>query len=237
MRNRLLFTVACIVLAIVLDSCHSSQKATYSHSSKPKFINDVAFAPHNKSNVTHNAIDPKKYTPKPAPKSATVAQKPVKKVVAPVAGRKETYEEPPKVVRNKYAEILGVQPKEITNKTLYQFIDKWYGTNYRLGGQDGSGIDCSGFAQKLYGEVYGIDLSRTSREQYSNCKRIKHAHDAREGDLVFFHIHSKRITHVGVYLANDFFVHSSSTGGVMISSLNEDYWHKYYAGCGRVPGG
>jgi lipoprotein Spr len=47
-------------------------------------------------------------------------------------------------------------------------------------------------------------------------------------------VRSKKITHVGVYLANNYFVHASTTQGVMISNLNEDYWRKYFAGAGRV---
>ena len=104
-----------------------------------------------------------------------------------------------------------------------------------MGGCDASGIDCSGFAQKLYADVYGIDLLRTSAEQFHDCKRIKNTRDAQEGDLIFFIIRGKRISHVGVYLANNFFVHASTSSGVMISNLNEEYWRKHYAGCGRVP--
>lgn len=221
-RSRVIVTIACIFISLGMSGCHSRRKAAEAHV-RPKFINDVSFAPHNKASVTHNAIDPKKNPVRPKPKAAPAT-------VAATAGEKA---ESPNAVRRKYADIIGVKPKDISNTALYQFIDKWYGTNYRLGGQDNSGIDCSGFAQKLYGEVYGVDLSRTSREQFSNCTRVKHAN---EGDLVFFNIHSKHVTHVGVYLGNDYFVHSSTTGGVMISSLNEDYWHKYYTGFGRVKG-
>jgi len=229
-RSQILFTFACLLLALLLDSCHSSRKTATSRSHQPKFINNVSIAPHNKSNVTADAIDTRKY----AKPNTSGKAKPI-----PIATHSEGKVDKlatPHVIRQKYADIIGVKPKEINNYPLYQFIDKWYGTNYRLGGLDDKGIDCSAFAQKLYSEVYGIDLSRTSREQFSTCKRLKHTSEAREGDLVFFHIHSKNITHVGVYLANNFFVHSSSSGGVMISSLNEDYWHKYFAGCGRVQG-
>lgn len=140
-------------------------------------------------------------------------------------------------ISSRYGQMLGVEATEITNLSLYQFIDKWLGADYRLGGCDISGIDCSGFAQKLYAEIYGMDLVRTALEQFHNCKRIKHAKDATEGDLVFFRVHSRRITHVGVYLMNNYFVHASSSQGVVISNLNEEYWHKYYAGCGRIPRG
>ena len=87
---------------------------------------------------------------------------------------------------------------------------------------------------RIFGQVYGVDIARTAAEQYDNCKRIKHSDDANEGDLVFFHAHGHHITHVGVYLTNDYFVHASTSQGVVISNLNEDYWHKHYSGMGRV---
>jgi cell wall-associated NlpC family hydrolase len=141
----------------------------------------------------------------------------------------------PKSLRKKYAAMLGVSYKEIHNKALFRFIDHWYGTNYRLGGTDKSGIDCSAFAQKLFNDVYGVDLQRTAMQQFTSCKRIKNRKYAHEGDLVFFRVHSKRITHVGVYLTNDYFVHASTSQGVVISNLSDDYWHKYYVGMGRIP--
>ena len=56
----------------------------------------------------------------------------------------------------------------------------------------------------------------------------------REGDLVFFKIHRKRISHVGIYLVNNFFVHASLSQGVMISNLNDEYWQRVFAGAGRM---
>src|ERR1035438_8542549 len=114
-RPRILFTIACILLSQLLDSCHSSRKAVSSKSHPPKFINDVSIAPHNKNNVTHNAIDPKKFprtyaSSKPIPVTVSKSTK-VDKV------------EPPNVIRKKYAAIIGVKPKEITNSSLYQFIE------------------------------------------------------------------------------------------------------------------
>ena len=136
-------------------------------------------------------------------------------------------------IRKKYAGIMSMSPKDLSDNNLYEFIDEWYGTDYHLGGGDRKGIDCSGFAKKLYATVYGADLSRTAAEQYANCKKIHHSGDENEGDLVFFRVHGKHITHVGVYLGNDYFVHASSSQGVIISNLKEDYWRKYYVGAGR----
>jgi lipoprotein Spr len=133
--------------------------------------------------------------------------------------------------------MVGIKCEEMANIQLYKFIDKWYGTDYRLGGQSERGIDCSGFTQKLYGEVYSTELTRTAQDQYRNAERSKHSEEAEEGDLVFFKQRGKRITHVGVYLANDFFVHSSTSSGVVISNLNEDYWRKHYVGIGKIQKG
>ena len=133
--------------------------------------------------------------------------------------------------------MLGVLPQMITNDLLYSFIDEWYGTHYRLGGTDKRGIDCSAFVQRLYARVFNVNLFRTAAEQFKLCEAIYNKQEIKEGDLVFFSIHSKRITHVGIYLANDCFVHASSSKGVMISKLTDTYWRKYFAGAGRVPNG
>lgn len=134
----------------------------------------------------------------------------------------------------KYSGLVSADPKDITNYPLYHFIDDWYGTEYKWGGNDNTGIDCSAFSQKLYREIYGVDLLRTAREQHRNCERIRHSEDAEEGDLIFFRTHRLRISHVGVYLTNGYFVHASSSQGVVISNLNDRYWRRRYAGCGRI---
>ena len=145
-----------------------------------------------------------------------------------------TFEEPLDPLISKYAEMISVDPVDINNYPLYRFIDQWYGTRYKWGGEDVTGIDCSAFSQKLYGKVYSIDLYRTAKQQHRNCERIKDPEDAEEGDLVFFRIHHFRVSHVGVYLANGYFVHASRSQGVVISNLNSKYWHRRYAGCGRI---
>jgi lipoprotein Spr len=134
----------------------------------------------------------------------------------------------------KYAEMISLDPTEISNYPLYHFIEDWYGVRYRWGGEDNTGIDCSAFSQKLYGKVYGKEMYRTVKEQHKKAEKIKDADDAEEGDLVFFRIHHLRVSHVGVYLANGYFVHASRTQGVVISNLSSKYWHRRYAGCGRV---
>ena len=138
--------------------------------------------------------------------------------------------------RQKYAAIMAVAAEQLTDEPLYAFIDKWYGTTYKLGGYSEAGIDCSGFTRKLYEAVYGMDIVHSSMELYSTCERYKNISQAKQGDLVFFKTLGSHISHVGVYLTNLYFVHASTSSGVRINRLDEEYYKKTYAGCGHVKG-
>jgi hypothetical protein len=144
------------------------------------------------------------------------------------------FDEETDILINKYAAIISVAPDEVNNFHLYKFIDQWYGVRYKWGGNDNNGIDCSGFSQKLYGSIYSLAIMRTARQQHKKCEIIKDYEDATEGDLVFFRIRHLGISHVGIYLANGFFVHASRSRGVVISNLEDKYWRRRYAGCGKV---
>lgn len=134
----------------------------------------------------------------------------------------------------KYSSMLGVGLEMISNFPLYQFIDTWYGVRYKIGGNDMSGIDCSAFVQKLYEEVYAATIQRSSADQYKTCQPIENLEDLKEGDLVFFKRGRRRISHVGVYLGNNYFIHSSTSQGVTISNLNETYWRKLFFSAGKM---
>jgi hypothetical protein len=135
---------------------------------------------------------------------------------------------------HKYAEMIATTPEEVGNYSLYRFIDQWYGTRYKWGGSDNTGIDCSAFSQKLYGAIYGVNILRTARQQRHSSELIKDYEEANEGDLVFFRIRRLRVSHVGIYLANGYFVHASRSHGVVISNLEDRYWQRRYAGCGHI---
>lgn len=132
----------------------------------------------------------------------------------------------------KYAQLTDREVEAIQNIRLYNFIEQWYNTRYRLGGNDEAGIDCSSFTARLIQQVYHHPLPRTAREQYAITTRIREQ-DIREGDLVFFKT-GRGISHVGVYLDNGYFVHASTSNGVIISALSEAYYAKRFKGAGRI---
>jgi cell wall-associated NlpC family hydrolase len=132
----------------------------------------------------------------------------------------------------KYAIRLDVPVETIQNKSLYELIDSWWGTPYRLGGTTQKGVDCSSFVQTIMLGVFAMQLPRTAREQKEMSSWIPLS-DLKEGDLVFFNTRGS-VSHVGVYLHNNKFVHASTSGGVMISDLNETYWSRKLLGAGRI---
>jgi lipoprotein Spr len=133
----------------------------------------------------------------------------------------------------KYALLLDASPESLTNTYLLKLVDEWWGTRYSLGGTTKDGVDCSGFSQIVIGNLYNLQLPRTAQEQYQKSEKIKDE-ELREGDLVFFHTGGRAISHVGVYLKNNKFVHASTSQGVMISDLADSYWSSKYKGGGRV---
>lgn len=117
--------------------------------------------------------------------------------------------------------------------SLYRFIKEWWGVPYAWGGTTKKGIDCSAFVKTMYKKLHGKDLPRTSGEQYYFTTRIK-KEELRTGDLIFFKSYG-RITHVGYYLFDSLFVHSSSKGnGVTISNLYDTSYKKTWYSQGRV---
>ena len=133
----------------------------------------------------------------------------------------------------KYAQLLDLEVEAITNFKLFSVIEEWWATRYHYGGSTKKGIDCSAFTGTLYTQALGISLPRTAKKQYDQCEKINSREDLLEGDLVFFNTRGG-VSHVGVYLGNTYFVHSSVHGGVTISSLGDDYYNRKYIGGGRL---
>ncbi len=107
------------------------------------------------------------------------------------------------------------------------------GTPYRNGGSDLAGFDCSGFTQYVFAK-FGLPLPREVREQFTSGIKIKLA-SLVPGDLLFFSTTSNEVSHVGIALGDDRFVHApSSTGVVRVESLKTTYWSKRFVGARRI---
>jgi cell wall-associated NlpC family hydrolase len=132
----------------------------------------------------------------------------------------------------KYSILLNTEVESLQNTALLEKMDEWYGTRYRLGGTTKKGIDCSAFVQSVFIGAYAISLPRTAREQYKASRRISRT-DLQEGDLLFFNT-TGGVSHVGIYLQNNKFIHASASQGVTISDLFDPYYLKRFIGAGRV---
>jgi len=125
--------------------------------------------------------------------------------------------------------------------TLEKTVDELLGTKYTAGGNNpDSGFDCSGFTSYVF-KQFGIKLSRPSGDQSHDGTKVKKA-DLKPGDLVFFDTNGKNngvISHVGIYLGDDVFVHAASgsknkAGKVMKNKLSETYYANSYVTAARV---
>lgn len=108
------------------------------------------------------------------------------------------------------------------------------GVAYRFGGTSPTGFDCSGFMQYIFRKAYAVNLPRTSAEQASVGVAVSRA-DLQPGDMVFFRTTGSRISHVGMYVGNNRFIHAPRTGKrIEITSLSNTYWNSKYATARRV---
>jgi len=225
--------ISAIALIIFLGSCSSLKPLNFS-GSKPvatqaapapvKFIDEITAA-----------------SPEIKPE-----QKPVIKEVAKKAIVKEIPKPQPDILEMraeeknvselqlKYGELLETEADQLQNINLLENIDDWYGTRYRYGGTTKKGIDCSAFVEVIYASVFSVTLPRTAREQYRVTEHISRT-ELEEGDLLFFNTRGG-VSHVGIYLQNNKFVHASSTNGVTVSDMFDPYYLKKFIGAGRVKG-
>lgn len=115
---------------------------------------------------------------------------------------------------------------------LHTLAQAWLGTPYKYGGNDRRGIDCSGLVCRIYDSLYQMKLPRTSSQQYQASARVNR-NSLQEGDLLFFGKSPEKVSHVGIYLGNNQFVHASESKGVIISKLSESWYEKHFIGAGR----
>ena len=95
-----------------------------------------------------------------------------------------------------------------------------------MGGESRRGIDCSGLVQRLYRDIFGRRIPRSTNLQVKSGRPVGR-HHLRTGDLVFFKVPGKG-RHVGIYLGCSEFAHGSTSKGVMISNLEDPFWRQSY---------
>ncbi len=119
-------------------------------------------------------------------------------------------------------------------KLLMEII-KYLNTPYKYGGNSTNGIDCSAFTQTVYHNVLSLDLDRSAKEQFKQGTEIEKHEDLKFGDLVFFNTRRRvKPGHVGIYIGDNLFAHASSKNGVIVSSMDQDYYAKRFMGGRRV---
>lgn len=215
------------LLIVLLASC-SSLKTAFTGNRQPAVVTNTDNV--KKETKFLDQIDVPVETTKTKIEAEQVIRKTeTRKDIEDLRIEKETELSPLQV---KYAVLLNTAAEEVRNTKMFEFIDDWYGTPYRLGGTTKKGIDCSAFTQFLFAGVYGLNIPRTAREQYKLTTRISRT-ELKEGDLLFFNTRGG-ISHVGVYLQNNKFVHASTSGGVAISDIFDQYWVRKFVGVGRL---
>ena len=118
-------------------------------------------------------------------------------------------------------------------EALIDYAYTWLGTPYAWGGSSYSGADCSGFVMAVFGE-FGYSLSHSATAQY-NCATPVSSSERQAGDLVFFSSYDTAgIDHVGIYLGGGYFIHSSSSRGVIVSHVSDYYWRDHYLFAARL---
>lgn len=131
---------------------------------------------------------------------------------------------------------LGIHVSSTDFLPLYQEVSTWIGTPYRAGGLTRQGADCSGFVYNVYRRLFRVNLNRISSGMMKdNCDKISKK-NLRECDLVFFSTTSNKreISHVGIYLKDGYFIHASTSQGIIVNHLEEPYYVKTWKCAGRV---
>ncbi len=139
-----------------------------------------------------------------------------------------------KLTSDKSSEKLTADQSTVREKMLMEII-KYLDTPYKYGGNTSNGIDCSAFTQKVYQKTFAVTLLRSAHEQYTEGSAINDVGDLKFGDLVFFNTRRGiKPGHVGIYIGDHLFAHASRSNGVIVSSLDEEYYSRRFMGGRRI---
>lgn len=143
------------------------------------------------------------------------------------------------VSRHEYPHFEDIRSGK-TGKKQKKIVEEaysWIGTPYKYAASEkGKATDCSGLVMKVFENATGLKLPRNSAKQAEFCDEIK-AEEVDIGDLVFFATgkDSNRISHVGIVVDNESFIHASSSKGVVVSKFANNYYRRTFIKFGRVP--
>ncbi len=115
---------------------------------------------------------------------------------------------------------------------LEKTVEPLIGISYRYGGTTTKGFDCSGFVRYVF-KQFDIELPRSSSDMIKLGQKVT-KNELRPGDLVFFNTSGKGVSHVGIYMGDNKFVHSSTSKGVVYTDLDSEYYAKRYVGARRI---
>jgi len=132
-----------------------------------------------------------------------------------------------------YSQKLGVNLSGKEDKELIKSMAEWKGTPYKYAASTKKGTDCSGFVSSIYNEVYGKNLQRSSYDMVKDVDFVSKK-NLKTGDILFFKINGNKISHVGIYIANNKFIHAATKTGVVVNDLDMEYYKKSFYKAGRV---
>ena len=117
---------------------------------------------------------------------------------------------------------------------IVQFALSFLGTKYVWGGTSPEGFDCSGFVNYTYSH-FGYSLTRVADSQYRNDGVLVEKADLQPGDILCFSSDGSYVNHVGIYIGNNEFVHSSSSStGVVVGRLDSAYYTRVFLAGKRI---
>jgi cell wall-associated NlpC family hydrolase len=131
------------------------------------------------------------------------------------------------------ADLPGDGATAERGQAVLQAAESRIGAPYRYGGAGPDAFDCSGLVAYAHRRA-GIPVPRTAAQQYTAATPVARR-DLRPGDLVFFRLSGREVSHVGIYAGGDRFVHAPQSGGhVRTASLDEELFRRSWAGAGRL---
>jgi cell wall-associated NlpC family hydrolase len=230
------FLSSCSTLKSLNFTANKKENPAPTTVSNTKFIETITVTPQP------NAVDKTEVRPAPPVTPINPNNSPAQvakqqhgeDALSEILSRREAEVEAASAVQLKYAVLLNTEVESLPSKELLESVDEWFGVRYSRGGNTKKGVDCSGFSVAVYAAVYGITLPRVSREQYRISRKISTT-ELQEGDLVFFDTRGRgSVSHVGIYLGNNKFIHASVSKGVMVNDLFQSYYLHRYIGAGRI---